>query len=83
MSTSAQPLSTMAQAVSTASSKLAAATVSLSKDTENIQHVSFRIIKAIPGALLWLITFTTVTLPTWLFTFFSTGLTITMNATTL
>lgn len=37
----------------------------------------------IPGVLVWLITFTTITLPTWLFTLFSTSLTFTMNATTL
>jgi lysophospholipid hydrolase len=39
--------------------------------------------KVIPGALYWLITFTTITLPTFLFTLFSTSLTFTMNATTL
>ncbi|KAL9057542.1 MAG: hypothetical protein Q9162_002275 [Coniocarpon cinnabarinum] len=43
----------------------------------------WRTMKALPATLLWLVTFITVTLPTWLFTFFSTGLTITMNATTL
>jgi len=37
----------------------------------------------IPGALLWIITFTTITLPTWLFTLFSMSLTFTMNFTTL
>ncbi|KAJ9637956.1 uncharacterized protein PV06_04537 [Exophiala oligosperma] len=37
----------------------------------------------IPGALFWLITFTTITLPTWLFTLFSMSLTFTMNFTTL
>ena len=39
--------------------------------------------KAVPGALVWLITFTTITLPTILFALFSTSLTFTMNATTL
>lgn len=37
----------------------------------------------IPAILFWLVTFTTITLPTWLFTLFSTSLTFTMNATTL
>jgi lysophospholipid hydrolase len=41
------------------------------------------LIKVIPGVLYWLITFTTITLPTFLFTLFSTSLTFTMNATTL
>jgi lysophospholipid hydrolase len=37
----------------------------------------------IPGLLFWLITFATITLPTWLFTLFSMSLTFTMNFTTL
>jgi hypothetical protein len=41
------------------------------------------ILRIIPGILVWLITFTTITLPTCLFTLFSTSLTFTMNATTL
>jgi lysophospholipid hydrolase len=41
------------------------------------------LIKVIPGVLYWLITFATITLPTFLFTLFSTSLTFTMNATTL
>ncbi|KAH8802914.1 hypothetical protein F5884DRAFT_490252 [Xylogone sp. PMI_703] len=40
-------------------------------------------LRVIPGVLYWLITFTTITLPTFLFTLFSTSLTFTMNATTL
>ena len=39
--------------------------------------------QAVPGALVWLITFTTITVPTFLFALFSTSLTFTMNATTL
>ncbi|KAI4274094.1 MAG: hypothetical protein L6R35_006363, partial [Caloplaca aegaea] len=39
--------------------------------------------KLIPALLLCIITFTTITLPTLLFTLFSTSLTFTMNATTL
>ncbi|KAI9050490.1 hypothetical protein LZ554_005653 [Drepanopeziza brunnea f. sp. 'monogermtubi'] len=40
-------------------------------------------VKVIPGILYWLITFATITMPTFLFTIFSTSLTFTMNATTL
>lgn len=40
-------------------------------------------VRVIPGVLYWLITFTSITLPTWLFTLFSTSLTFTMNFTTL
>jgi hypothetical protein len=41
------------------------------------------IASAIPGLLYWVVTFTTITLPTALFTLFSTSLTFTMNFTTL
>ncbi|KAJ5110510.1 Lysophospholipase nte1 [Penicillium argentinense] len=41
------------------------------------------IFQVIPRGLYWLITFTTITLPTWLFTLFSMSLTFTMNFTTL
>ncbi|KAL9625705.1 MAG: hypothetical protein Q9160_000024 [Pyrenula sp. 1 TL-2023] len=41
------------------------------------------LLNIIPGVLYWLITFTTITLPTWLFTLFSMSLTFTMNFTTL
>jgi lysophospholipid hydrolase len=41
------------------------------------------LIKVFPGILFWVITFTTITLPTFLFTLLSTSLTVTMNATTL
>ncbi|KIW28450.1 lysophospholipase nte1 [Cladophialophora immunda] len=37
----------------------------------------------LPHALLWIIAFCTITLPTWLFTLFSMSLTFTMNFTTL
>ena len=39
--------------------------------------------RGIPGTLIWIITFTTLTLPTVLFALFSTSLTFTMNFTTL
>lgn len=41
------------------------------------------LLSIISGLLLWLITFATITLPTWLFTLFSMSLTFTMNFTTL
>ena len=41
------------------------------------------VFRVIPGTLYWLVTFTSITVPTWLFTLFSTSLTFTMNATTL
>ncbi|KAK5135258.1 phosphatidylcholine and lysophosphatidylcholine phospholipase [Meristemomyces frigidus] len=37
----------------------------------------------VPSLLYWIISFVTLTLPTWLFTFLSTSLTFTMNMTTL
>ena len=37
----------------------------------------------VPSVLYWIITFVTLTLPAWLFTFLSTSLTFTMNMTTL
>jgi len=46
-------------------------------------HFILVVLKVIPGALYWLITFVSITLPTWLFTLFSTSLTFTMNFTTL
>ncbi|KAH1488425.1 phosphatidylcholine and lysophosphatidylcholine phospholipase [Aspergillus fumigatus] len=39
--------------------------------------------QVIPSVLYWIITFSTITLPTWLFTLFSMSLTFTMNFTTL
>ncbi|SZF00536.1 unnamed protein product [Blumeria hordei] len=41
------------------------------------------IMKVVPSILIWAITFTTITMPTFIFTLFSTSLTFTMNATTL
>ncbi|KAI9926138.1 hypothetical protein ASPWEDRAFT_53395 [Aspergillus wentii DTO 134E9] len=41
------------------------------------------IFQVIPSVLYWVITFSTITLPTWLFTLFSMSLTFTMNFTTL
>ncbi|KAL4890574.1 lysophospholipase nte1 [Aspergillus ambiguus] len=41
------------------------------------------VFQVIPSILYWAITFSTITLPTWLFTLFSMSLTFTMNFTTL
>ena len=43
----------------------------------------FTVIRGLPGILYWVITFLSITLPTWLFTLASTSLTFTLNATTL
>ncbi|KAI9681496.1 MAG: phosphatidylcholine and lysophosphatidylcholine phospholipase [Caeruleum heppii] len=48
-----------------------------------ILHLLYLIFRPIPGLLYWLLAFTGLTLPTWLFTLFSTSLTFTMNFTTL
>ncbi|KAF2473318.1 patatin-like serine hydrolase [Lindgomyces ingoldianus] len=48
-----------------------------------LARVMLAILRVIPGLLYWAITFTTITLPTWLFTLFSMSLTFTMNFTTL
>lgn len=41
------------------------------------------VLRVIPIVLYWVLTFTTITLPTWLFTLMSMSLTVTMNFTTL
>lgn len=46
-------------------------------------QLTLLLIRVIPSVLYWIITFTTITMPTFLFTLFSTSLTFTMNATTL
>lgn len=48
-----------------------------------LARVILTVLSVLPGALYWIITFTTITLPTWLFTLFSMSLTFTMNFTTL
>lgn len=52
-------------------------------NTGLLGRVILAILRVIPGVLYWAITFTTITLPTWLFTLFSMSLTFTMNFTTL
>ena len=46
-------------------------------------HLILQSARLLLGALYWLVTFATITLPTLLFALFSTSLTITMNFTTL
>jgi len=41
------------------------------------------ILTILPSVLYWIITFATITLPTWMFTLLSTSLTLTVNMTTL
>lgn len=48
-----------------------------------LARVLLGVLQVIPGVLFWIITFTTITLPTWIFTLASMSLTVTMNATTL
>ena len=46
-------------------------------------NIIWYLLTVIPGILLWIVTFTTITLPTWLFNVASISLTFTMNFTTL
>ncbi|KAI4274884.1 MAG: hypothetical protein LQ337_003588 [Flavoplaca oasis] len=88
-----QPNTTLDSFVSTTTSSLCRASVSAlavagnaSTSTTWMGHVKQAVMataRLIPAVLLWIITFTTITLPTLLFTLFSTSLTFTMNATTL
>jgi lysophospholipid hydrolase len=72
--------SNMRAAVSnTFSATTAAVTSNLPAD----QSSAGGFIYALPHALLWIIGFCTITVPTWLFTLFSMSLTFTMNFTTL
>lgn len=48
---------------------------------ENGGFIAF--LQLIPGIAWWLVTFITITLPSWIFTLFQTSLTVTMNATTV
>lgn len=76
-STLAHALQTAAATVKTVETTTESSTLGL------LARVILRIITVLPGALYWIITFTTITLPTWLFTLFSMSLTFTMNFTTL
>lgn len=48
-----------------------------------VKGIVWGIVTVIPRLLYWIITFVTLTLPTWLFSFLSTSLTFTMNMTTI
>lgn len=45
--------------------------------------VFFTILTSLPSILYWIVTFITITFPSWLFSFLSTSLTLTINMTTL
>lgn len=85
-------LSTALQSPVSASVSASASVVSAVNDSNSnnnesilaaIGHVLYLSISFLPGFLVWLAAFTTITLPTWLFTTFNRTLTFTMNATTL
>ncbi|KAL9092603.1 MAG: hypothetical protein Q9165_004407 [Trypethelium subeluteriae] len=65
------------------------ASVAVQKITEGaasfgpIGRAILAIVRYVPIALFWLISFATITLPTWIFTVLSMSLTFTMNMTTL
>lgn len=91
-STTAQVLSStflanVTQSPSTLAQRLQTTTDSLDTVSPSwlgsMGHAMLVTAKALSGVLVWLITFTTITLPTVLFALFSTSLTFTMNATTL
>lgn len=48
-----------------------------------IARLAFGLITIIPNLLYWIITFVTLTFPSWLFSFLSTSMTVTLNMTTL
>ncbi|KAG0635216.1 hypothetical protein HOY80DRAFT_1057729 [Tuber brumale] len=75
-------------AVSPVSSELSGALPSISsQDTQSIFWLSaslvYSVVYLLQRIFFWVISFSTYTLPTWLFTLFSTSLTFTMNFTTL
>ena len=71
------------EALQSSASQLKAAEVSSPSTLGLLGRVVLAILRVIPSVLYWIITFTTITLPTWLFTLFSMSLTFTMNFTTL
>ena len=76
-----QMTSSIVNYASQAASTILAATDGQSAVSGNQSFV--RALREIPGILYWLITFSTITLPTWLFTLFSMSLTFTMSFTTV
>ena len=96
MDTSPSPLSTSPTSLLSISSAIASAQASAlappitALDTPQpsswlglLGYALLAMARVIPGMLIWIITFTTITLPTLLFALFSTSLTFTMNFTTL
>lgn len=75
--------------VSVASTSAASAALAATRDLSSLStfglfgRVILSILKVIPGVLYWIGAFATITVPTWLFTLFSTSLTFTLNFTTL
>lgn len=95
MASSVDTLSTMGQntlaSISTgaavgqatlASVSAAPADVELSENNLLVR-ILLTMLRWLPSSLFWLVTFLTITLPTWMFTIFSTTLTISLNATTV
>ncbi|KAI9803097.1 MAG: phosphatidylcholine and lysophosphatidylcholine phospholipase [Piccolia ochrophora] len=81
---SSTTLSSTLEAVSTSVTNSTALQSTLSSSVLDLAgRLILSLFRLIPVLLLWLITFTGISLPTWLFTMFSTSLTFTMNATTL
>jgi len=76
-------LSSAVEAMQTAAATLQATESTSSSTLGLLARIILRALGVLPGALYWIITFTTITLPTWLFTLFSMSLTFTMNFTTL
>src|SRR5207302_3000183 len=75
-------------AVSPVSSELSSANPAISsQDTQSIFWLSaslvYSVVYLLQRIFFWVISFSTYTLPAWLFTLFSTSLTFTMNFTTL
>ncbi|KAK5160295.1 phosphatidylcholine and lysophosphatidylcholine phospholipase [Oleoguttula sp. CCFEE 6159] len=86
MDSSSVKASTLPSALQAAS---ASAVATMAKGPESgstfglLGRIMLAVFRVIPSVLYWVITFTSITLPTWLFTLFSTSLTFTLNMTTL
>ena len=88
LSTHSPEPSTLLSAVTTTASAQASALTTASQLPPTswlglLGHALLAMVRGLPGILIWIITFSTITLPTVLFALFSTSLTFTMNFTTL
>ncbi|KAL8703360.1 MAG: hypothetical protein Q9201_003445 [Fulgogasparrea decipioides] len=88
LNTTSSGLSSLLSTATTTLSKASALAAPPHGSTSNtwmgpLGQLALDMARLIPAILFWVITFTTITLPTVLFTLFSTSLTFTMNATTL